>query len=232
MCGRLTRDPETYEQSELLRDIPNLAGIEATNNAPPKGQTPVVVKTRDGRNMVRLMRWGLRRPWSKPGMPTPSNARAETILEKPMFRDLIRSKRCLVPTNGYYEWRKIGNRSQPYHIRPTDSSISMFAGLYDAWINEDGTIAESYTLITTMPAESIAYIHDRMPVILARGDVATWLRRDVRDLDVILPLLRPYPSELLTSWPVSTRVNDPSADGPDLIEPVELSEPVEQLALV
>ncbi|MCA9832677.1 MAG: SOS response-associated peptidase [Thermomicrobiales bacterium] len=228
MCGRLRRFDDDLEVAKEMpqtsRLVANFERIMATmttsfNHAPGMSQF-VLVENRDGLIEPRLMRWGLSRSWSKPHHHKPSNARAETIEDLPTFRGLLASRRCLVPTSGYYEWQKQGSRRVPYYIRLIDDPISLLAGIYDAWLNQSGEIEASYSLITTTPAESIAHIHDRMPVIIQPQNVDMWLSRSVRDLMLIRPLLSPYPTDKLEFWPVSGRVNDVRNNDAELIKPV------------
>lgn len=227
MCGRLARDYDEddlsdagFNPQDMAAGIARFDPPRPTYNMSPGRDQYVIVQNQNGNAVLWPMHWGLKRQWTRPGMPTPSNARAETITEKPLFRGLLESRRCLVPANGYYEWKKVGSKKLPYHIRVADQSLMMIAGIYDAWRGDHGDVVCSYTMITTTPAESIAHIHDRMPVIVHPDDYGMWLDRSVRDLGVIQPMLRPYPSELMESWAVSDRVNDTNNDGPDLIEPV------------
>lgn len=230
MCNRQIN---MGNDAEIAKEVPSTLQLTASfekvaatfkpnYNAAPGSDRPVIVENREGLIDLRLMHWGLIRPWSKPGMPTPSNARAETIMDKPMFKDLLATKRCLIPVAGYYEWQKVGSRKTPYHIRVKDQQHILIAGLYDAWRESDGEIKESYAMITTTPAESIAHIHHRMPVIIAPQNVGLWLARGMRDIDELLKALRPYPSDQMEFWPVGDRVNSTRNDGPDLIKPVDL----------
>jgi putative SOS response-associated peptidase YedK len=182
--------------------------LERGYNMAPGAFMRVVIETPQGREAPSFY-WGLRKPFAPPGTPEPSNARGERLLE-PLYVNLVRQSRCLVPANGYYEWRQEGGKKIPYFIRTTDQDMYAFAGLYRG---------SSFCLITTTPAESIAHIHDRMPVILRREDEALWLDRSMRDAEAIVELVRPYPSELLTSWAVGDQVNNPRNNGPDLIKP-------------
>lgn len=227
MCGRLVRDSTNEIAREFFSDD-QLAlfftELETGFNLAPGQRLSVVVENRHGERELRKMHWGLMRPWSRGDTRPPSNARAETILQRPTFRDLVARKRCLVPMTGYYEWKVEGSRKVPYFIRATDRPLCCFAGLYDAWVDDNGSIAESYCIITTTPAESIAHIHDRMPVIIHPEDEDIWLSRAMRDERVVVDLLKPYPSHRLDFWPVSRKVNDTRNGGPELIEPVAVEE--------
>jgi putative SOS response-associated peptidase YedK len=219
---------EMPTQAEIAEQLAIFAG---RFNVAPGTKNPVVVMNRTGKLELRTMHWGLRRRNAQPGSPTPSNARAETITERAMFRDLISLRRCILPVSGYYEWRSERGRKVPYTIRPAGGSIFALGAIYDAWLDADGVIQESFCLITTTPAPSIAHIHDRMPVIVSTADQERWLDRTVTDLGSILPLLKPYPDECLYAYAVNDLVNDVRNDGPDLLEPRSVVELPRTLAL-
>jgi putative SOS response-associated peptidase YedK len=220
MCGRyMIVDHTEISERFQLRHIP--ATLFPTYNAAPTQHLPVVIQRDEGRELD-LLRWGLIPRWRKSGpgrIPEPINARAETLLEKPMFRSLVKSKRCLVPANGFYEWQRTGGPKQPYLIRPTDQGMFAFAGLYDETPGEDRELIGSYAIITTGPNAVMTSIHDRMPVILRREDEAEWLDPDVTDPGIVA-LLQPYPAEATVAQPVSSAVNNTRNNGPELIEPV------------
>ncbi len=214
MCGRymIVNHQEISERFQL-RQIP--LGLFSTFNAAPTQGLPVVIEVADGERELRLMRWGLIPCWRKGAgkAPAPINARAETLLEKPMFRSLVGSKRCVVPANGFYEWRKEGGRKQPYLVRCKDGDLFGFAGLYDELPDGEGG---SFTIITTTPNELVAPLHDRMPAILAPEDEEEWLDRDISDPGIV-GLLGSYPAEQMAAEPVSTSVNDVRNDGRELV---------------
>ncbi len=222
MCGRyvIAGHQELSERFQLRQVRLDLA---PTFNAAPSQLLPVVVIEPSGERVLAPMRWGLAPRWRKPGKgsaPAPINARAETLLERPMFRPLVKGRRCLIPATGFYEWGQVDGRKQPYFFTTTDQEVFAFAGLYDlAPGGEDGE-AGSYTLITGAPNAVVEPIHDRMPVILRPDDEAEWLDPGVQDEGIVERLLRPYPAEAMTARPVSTAVNDTRRDGPELIEPL------------
>ncbi len=227
MCGRytLTTPPEA------LRDLfafegpsPNLA---PRYNIAPTQDAPVVRRREDGDGReLALLRWGLVPSWSKEPKSGYStiNARAETVAEKPAFRRPMRSRRCLVPADGFYEWRPAGRRKQPYRIVMKDGAPFAFAGLWDRWRGGDGETIESFTIIVTEANALLRPIHDRMPVILDPADYAAWLEAGPEAVPYLKDLLRPYPAEMMTAYPVDPRVGNPRHDDPALIEP--LSDPV------
>ncbi|MHC4090959.1 MAG: SOS response-associated peptidase [Planctomycetota bacterium] len=149
----------------------------------------------------------------------PVNARSETAAEKPSFRAAFRQRRCLLPSDGFYEWQRIGSGKQPHYIRMKDGGPFVFAGLWEYWEGPDGTIIESCTVLTTTPNELIEPLHNRMPVILRRDDFALWLDPEVKDPARIQPLLRPYEAAEMASHPVSMQVNNPRNEDPACIRP-------------
>ena len=171
-----------------------------------------------------VLRWGLIPAWApepRTGYST-INARAETVAEKPTYRQAFRRRRCLIPADGFYEWQSIGKGKQPYGIAPADGAPFALAGLWERW-ERDGQVLESCTILVTQANALLAPLHDRMPVILDPADEARWLDPALTDPAALRPLLVPCPPERLRLWPVSSAVNDPRHEGPDLIAPVALS---------
>lgn len=245
MCGRFTY---LYYWKHLhrlmeLTTSPPLAEIEARYNVAPTQAAPVVRATAasDGSSRHRgdvtgrtlgMLRWGLVPSWAKDIKIGNSlvNARAEGIEAKPSFRSAFKRRRCIVPVSGFYEWKRLDEkRKQPYYITSAaDDEPLAFAGLWEWWKPPEGSDTgtepiESFTIITTTPNEMMAALHDRMPVILHPADFAAWLDPANSDSASLLSLLRPYPSELMRCWPVSTRVNSPRFDDPACIEQVASS---------
>ena len=171
-----------------------------------------------------FLRWGLIPRWAKdPSIGNRMiNARAETLAEKPAFRSAFRSRRCLVPSNGFYEWKKEEKRKQPYYIRPRGRSSFAFAGLWERWQGPEGSLVESCTLITTEANELISKLHDRMPAILSPSEYALWLDPGVSDSTRLIPLLRPYPAQELEAFPVGAIVSNPRMDDSRCIAPANL----------
>jgi putative SOS response-associated peptidase YedK len=187
---------------------------------------PVAVVANDGLNKLDFFTWGLIPSWAKdPSIGNRMiNARAETLAEKPSFRNAFRRRRCLVLADGFFEWQKIqepGNRlrKQPMYIRLADGRPFAFAGLWESWNNSDGSNILSCTIITTQPNELIASIHDRMPVILPEQRYAEWLQPGEANPANLARLLMPYQASQMTAFPVSTMVNSPANDLPDTIKP-------------
>lgn len=220
MCGRYTLSHRPREVSDHF-DVDADLDFPPRFNIAPSQQVVAVVSGEGGRRLDHL-NWGLVPRWTRDLATArrPINARAETLLEKPTFREAVRRGRCLIPASGFYEWRREGRTKQPFYIRRKDGGLFAFAGLCDVWRGREGDSARSCCIVTTTPNQLMAPIHDRMPCILMPGDEAAWL--DV--LGVIgaeaLALIRPYPDEDLEANPVSTRVNSPANDGPDLVAAV------------
>jgi putative SOS response-associated peptidase YedK len=208
----------------------------ARYNVAPQQTVGVVRRADAGKGGERFLdgyRWGLVPFWAKePGIGNKMiNARAETLAEKPSFRNALTRRRCLIPADGFYEWDKLGGTRQPSHFRRRDGGLFAFAGLWEEWrdpaAGDDAPPLRTCTIITTTPNETVGRVHDRMPVILLPEDEAFWLDAEVRRPDDLLPLLAPYPDELMDAYPVSRRVNSPAADDSDLLAPLSGAAPAD-----
>lgn len=229
MCGRFTfaAAPEIVAELFELREVPELT--PRYNVAPTQLVATVLCESdpaRAVRNVTasprsfRMMRWGLIPSWADdPAIGSRMiNARAETLSSKPAFRSAFKRRRCLILADGFYEWKKLERRKQPYHIRLRDGTPFAFAGLWERWSGADGVPVDSCTVITTEPNELLATVHDRMPVILNPVDYGTWLSVTDEDTDRVERLLRPYAAAKMEAYPVSTMVNSPSDDNARCIE--------------
>lgn len=217
MCGRysLFHLPEFIAEYQLA--LPGL--MKPRYNIAPSQPVPAIVAN-DGGLEVRELRWGLIPFWSKDASNRLINARAETVDEKPSFKQSFAARRCLVPADGFYEWKKEGPRKQPYRITLTDRTVFCFAGLWGSWRSPGGEGINSFTIITTAANEVIRPIHNRMPVVLTRYDESVWLDRDA-DHQTLKNMLQPYDSDLMQSYPITTRVNSPANDSPEILEPLQ-----------
>jgi putative SOS response-associated peptidase YedK len=199
MCGRFTlRTPLTVLMHHFNIDArPDQQQVlfEPRYNIPPTVDVPVV-RFADGHRTLSLMRWGLLPSWTKDPKKAPllNNARAESVAEKPSFRTAFKKRRCLIPVDGFYEWKTIGKAKQPYYFHRQDERPFAFAGLWEAW-NE----IESCTIITTDANEVMAPIHHRMPVVLVPNDYKEWLDPEASELE---KLLIPCPADELICYPV------------------------------
>jgi putative SOS response-associated peptidase YedK len=186
-------------------------------NVAPSQPMPVVV--RNSPNRLVEMQWGLIPSWSKEPRTKFStiNARAETLASSAVFRGPFKSRRCLVPASGFYEWRQAAKGKQPYCIRLRDTELFAFAGLYDVWRDAEGNELYSYTIVTTTPNELVAPIHNRMPAILRRGDEDMWLDKGASSAQ-LLSLLAAYPAAEMEAFAVSRAVSNPSNDRAEVME--------------
>jgi putative SOS response-associated peptidase YedK len=214
VCGRYVLTVTGRVLARLF-DLDEVPELEARYNIAPTQQVPIVRAGPDGRRLDAV-RWGLIPSWAKdPSIGSRMiNARAETVAEKPSFRNAFRRRRCLVPADGFYEWRRNGNRKQPYLVRFGDGRPFAIAGLWEVWHRPDGTPLESCTLITTEPNLVVALLHDRMPVILPQRSYRDWLEPANEDPERLRRLLLPHDPDEMEAFPVSLRVNNPSHDDP------------------
>ncbi|MBY0012842.1 SOS response-associated peptidase [Paenibacillus typhae] len=220
MCGRYTI---TVSLDELMLryfiEGTPLIHYTPKYNAAPVQQIPAVIH--DGtRNRLGELRWGLVPSWSRDdkGGSTRINARAETLLEKASFKGLIRSRRCIIPADGFYEWKQGPEGKQPMRIVLPERRIFSLAGLYDIRVDEEGNRLSTCTIITTEPNSLMADIHNRMPVILTPEAETQWLDRSNEDIPSLLRLLQPYDSSQMRAYPVSAAVGNVRNDYPELIK--------------
>lgn len=204
------------------------AGPRANFNVAPTQDVFAVIE-HEGERHLDAFFWGLIPSWAKEAKigSRMINARAETLAEKNAYKSSYKKRRCLIPADGFYEWQKLDDskrpKKQPMFMRSGDGSPLAFAGLWSVWRgpDKDQDPLRSVTIITTTPNDTMAPIHDRMPVILGEDGWSTWLDRDNDDLDMLGKLLVPAPNDLLTTTPVSTQVNNVRNNGPELIEEAE-----------
>jgi putative SOS response-associated peptidase YedK len=220
MCGRFTLHTDLSQIQKAFQLTRVEVEPEPSFNVAPT-QLVLAVVQQDGENVLTRMRWGLVPVWAK-DMSIGSrmiNARAETLAEKPSFKRLLKSKRCLVVADGFYEWRKSGTQKVPMYIRLKSGDPFGFAALYDNWRTPDGDTLVSCAIITTTPNELVAPIHDRMPVIMPRKQYSFWLDQANLDASRLLPLLAPFPTREMEAYAVSRLVNAPQNNSPECIAP-------------
>jgi putative SOS response-associated peptidase YedK len=223
MCGRFTLRSEPRTVAGLF-DLPDVPDLAPRYNVAPTQQVPTVRASLDrpGRELS-MMRWGLVPSWAADVSIGNRliNARGETVAEKPTFRSAFKRRRCLVPADGFYEWKAtIGKKTkQPYHFTMKDGRPFAFAGLWESWQRDGEDEIESFTIVTTAANELLAEYHDRMPVILHPDDYDLWLDPKVTDRDRLEPLLAPYPPDDMAATAVNTLVNNPRNDSPECLEP-------------
>ena len=221
MCGRftLTADQDSFEDRFSLTGF-DLGWVPSFNIAPTQ---EVLTVTNDGsENRPELMRWGLVPSWAKdPKIGNRMiNARSETLTEKPSFRTAFKRRRCLIPADGFYEWKREGKAKKPMLITANPGGLFAFAGLWETWKQPDGSWLLTCAIITTSANEFMKSIHDRMPVILPREFEASWLDPEEQDTAMLSELLLPYDSDRMEGYEVSTLVNSPRNNFPEVIEPV------------
>ena len=193
--------------------------IQPRFNIAPQQLIPTV-RMADGQARAEMMVWGYRPSWMRPGkLPPPINAKAESLVEKPMWRSALQRYRCLVPATGFYEWRSVAGQKtkQPMHIRLRDGTPFAFAGLWT--LDADGV--PTVAIVTTGANELMAGIHTRMPVILDPEDETTWLDPERRDPSELMALLQAYPAEAMEAYPVSQAVGNVRSEGPQLADPLD-----------
>jgi putative SOS response-associated peptidase YedK len=225
MCGRyrLSTHPHAlYEQFALELVNPDEREIPPRYNIAPTQPVLAVRLRPDGRRELVLLHWGLIPHWAKePSIGNRMiNARAETVAEKPSFRNALRRRRCLVPADGFYEWQKRGaGPKQPYDIAREDGAPFAFAGLWEHWQGPNGEEIESCAIVTTAANGMMRSIHDRMPVILAPEDYEAWLAGERERPADVLPLLAPRDWPGMRVRPISTFVNNARHEGSECIAP-------------
>ena len=222
MCGRFTLGVKLDDLMDAFPEFQPPVSWEPRYNIAPTQEVPVV--SNRGPRQVTFFRWGLVPFWAKdPSIGNHMiNARAETLAEKPSFRAPFRRRRCLILSDGFYEWQKTPGQSgkMPYLVRLKSGEPFAFAGLWDVWRPDDTPIL-SCTIITTEPNAVVAAIHNRMPVILPRAAYDRWLDPLERSPSTLQDVLRPYPGEEMEAYPVSTFVNNPAHESPKCVEPLE-----------
>ncbi len=221
MCGRysLHAHPEVIALYFKLGLPP---AIKARYNIAPGTQVLIVRQDQEHGRIADLYRWGLMPGWAKdPATGNKlSNARGETVAEKPSFRNAFKRSRCLIPASGFYEWQSVRGRKQPYYIYPKDRELFGLAGITGLWQDPDGPV-HACAIITTGPNDLMKNIHDRMPVILRPEDYSTWLDPNNQATAELKQLLKPCPAAAMAAHPVSPRVNTAKHDDPVLLEPIE-----------
>lgn len=195
-----------------------MSGIVPRYNIAPSQPILAVRQSDAGRELVSF-RWGLVPFWSKDPKSGYKmiNARAETVSTKPAYRTAFKHRRCLIPATGFYEWKLLGERKQPYHIQSNNHALMAFAGIWERWKGEKEKIIESCSIIVTDANETIRTIHDRMPVILSPENHGEWLDLDNANVEQLQNLLRPYSAGLLEAYPITTKVNNARNEGPEIL---------------
>jgi putative SOS response-associated peptidase YedK len=222
MCGRFSQQRPASELAEIFSAEPLADELGPRFNVAPTDEALVVVQ-RDERRAITAYRWGLIPHWADSAKVGSRmfNARAETLEAAPAFRDSFRRKRCLVPVECFYEWRREGEVRQPYTIGRADGRPLVLAGLWDGWRDPAiDAVRRTFTIVTTSPNEVMSEIHNRMPVVLDDSEWATWLDPHPRNPGELMAFLGPREGPELRITPVSRLVNDVRNDGPELVVPI------------
>lgn len=227
MCGRYTLASKVSDLRELIdfHDDALPDDFAARFNIAPTQDVLILRHEKDHHKPMPVMvRWGLVPFWAddlKIGNRM-INARSETVVEKPAFRAALKYRRCLIPADGFYEWhRSVDSKTKtPYWIHRPDRKPFAIAGLWESWNKSGAGPVETCTILTTGPNALMGMIHDRMPVIVQQRDFDRWLNASPEEAASLADLLVPAPDDFLEAWPVSTKVNSPAIDRPDLVEPI------------
>ncbi|TFF89865.1 MAG: SOS response-associated peptidase [Promethearchaeota archaeon] len=234
MCGRFARFSPAhvfrmlFQLDEFLELAPqyNISPgqeIYAVRGIPVRDQEPDNASTTDAAREVAPLQWGLIPFWSKQPRSGPINARSETVAEKPTFKASFKQRRCLIPADGFYEWKKTtSGPKQPYFIHMANEEPFALAGIWDKWNNPEGGSIESCSILTTEPNAVVKPIHKRMPVIIDKSKFDTWLNpAEKQDLDEVKALLKPFDPKKMEAYPVSLYVNKPQNKGKKCIQEKE-----------
>lgn len=232
MCGRYVI-LATPEELRRLFAYPELPNDPPRHNVAPTQPVPVVLQERGVRH-YQLMRWAFMPAWVKDPrtFALVINARSETVLTKPAFKNAIRRRRCLLPADGYYEWQDKGGRKRPFFIRRRDGAPMAFAGLTETWMGPNGEEVDTVAIVTTAAAPEMAALHHRVPVTIAPADFERWLDCMAFDADEAMPLLVPPQAGSMAWHEVSTAVNHVANDDPQLILPITAEQAAEEEAAI
>lgn len=200
-------------------------GLKKRYNIAPGQMSPVIVE-HGRKQQIQMMKWGFIPQLAKNANSIfrykTFNARSEDVFGKSTWREAIRTRRCLVPSNGFYEWAVTADGKRPYFIQPKDQSLFSFAGVYSSWTDPDGVEWGTYSIVTTTPNKEIRTIHKRMPVILHPNDEALWLDPSITDAGILYDYMRPYPNDMLSLTEVGPEVNSAKVDNARLMAAVHV----------
>jgi putative SOS response-associated peptidase YedK len=228
MCGRyrLSRRKQIIE--EHFDSVSGEEDWSPRYNIAPTQPVPIIRQhPKVPRRELSLARWGLIPWWANDasGAARMLNARSETAPTLPAFRDAFKTRRCIVPADGFYEWQKIGKAKQPYCFEVNEGALFAFAGLWERWKDADGKALETCSILTTTPNAVTSTVHDRMPVILEPDKYDLWLDPGFTDVVAASELLKPYDARLMRCYPVSARVNNVANDDAGCAAPVDIIQP-------
>jgi putative SOS response-associated peptidase YedK len=227
MCGRyrLSRRKQLVEAH--FSSVSEEEDWNPRYNIAPTQLVPVIRQNpKQPIRELSLLRWGLIPSWMKDssGAATMINARSETAGTKPAFRDALKSRRCLIPADGFYEWQRVGKTKQPYCFEVGNAQMFAFAGIWDRWKDPSGKWVKTCSILTTTPNAVTSAVHDRMPVILDPDSYDIWLDPGMRNVTTASELLKPYDARLMRCYPISTRINHVANDDEECSASVELAQ--------
>jgi putative SOS response-associated peptidase YedK len=227
MCGRYRLSRRKQLVEEYFDTASDAEDWSPRYNIAPTQPVPVIrLNPKEPIRQLSLMRWGLIPSWAKDSSVAASmiNARAETAATKPAFSNALKSRRCLIPADGFYEWVRTGKAKQPYCFEVNDGELFAFAGIWDRWKDPSGQWVKSCSILTTTPNAVTSAVHDRMPVILDPDGYDVWLDPGMQNVAAASELLKPFDARLMRCYPVSTRVNSATNDDEECCAPVEVAE--------
>jgi putative SOS response-associated peptidase YedK len=221
MCGRFSRHRRDEIVERFLPFEGEYPDLAASYNVAPTQQVIAFRSNEEGRRVVTTLRWGLIPSWAKDASISAhtSNARAETLLEKPSFKTAFRNRRCIIPADGFYEWSREGKEKIPWYFGLASGEPLGLAGLWDKWRNPEGNIVESCTIITTTPNELLGKFHNRMAAILRPDEFDVWLDPKSTRGEDVAHLLRPFPADDMIAYRVSKFVNNVRNNSDECIAP-------------
>jgi putative SOS response-associated peptidase YedK len=234
MCGRYRLSRRKQLVDEYFGSVSGEEEWNPRYNVAPTQTVPVIRQNpKEPVRELSLMRWGLVPSWAKDSSVAAMmiNARSETASTKPAFRDALKSRRCLIPADAFYEWQKTGKAKQPYCFEVNEGELFAFAGLWDRLKDAGGKTVETCVILTTTPNSVTSAIHDRMPVILDPDSYELWLDPGMQNLGAASELLKPYDARLMRCYPVSNRLNHVANDDAACTAPVELAQIQDRLFL-
>jgi putative SOS response-associated peptidase YedK len=227
MCGRYRLSRRKQLVEEYFGSVSDQQDWDPRYNIAPT--QPVAVVRQNPTKPIRelsVMRWGLVPSWAKDssGAASMINARSETASTKPAFAEALKNRSCLIPADGFYEWKRTGTTKQPFCFEVNEGELFAFAGLWEGWKDKNGTWVKTCTILTTAPNAVTSSIHDRMPVILGRESYDLWLDPVITNVAAVCDLLKPYDASQMQAYPVSNRVNHAANDDEECSRPVALAE--------
>ena len=227
MCGRYRLSRRKHIIEDYFDTAPWDDDWEPRYNIAPTQPVPVIRQhPMEPVRQLSTMRWGLLPHWARNSSIAAStiNAKSETAAEKPAFRDPLKYRRCLIPADGFYEWKRNGTSKQPFCFEVNEGALFAFAGLWDGWKDASGNWVKTCSILTTVPNSVTSAVHDRMPVILSPDAYDLWLDPRMQNVATITELLKPCDARLMRSYPVSSRVNHVANDDEECSRPIELAE--------